>query len=236
MSKFKLGSVEHLFSCPLIFFDVADSKRLNKLLIEESKEWRDQSDSVEVSNRGDGWHSPDGLLSRPEPGFSEFAKLVPSIAGEYAKLINPNIKLTDFSYEAVGWVNINRRGGFNTAHHHGTYHLSGVYYVKQPHVTKGEGGMIEFYNSRFDYHIFNEIGGKPFTDAIRIRPKPGTMLVFPSSLLHFVYPNETDEERISIAWNARFAKKTVTQPLAKTPGAKGWKPKVTANPTIRIPR
>lgn len=222
-----MTSIDHLFSCPLISFDIADSNRLNKLLIKESKEWRDQSEGVEVSNHGDAWHSTD-VWSRREPGFSEFAQLVPRIAGEYAKLINPNIKLADFSYGAAGWVNINRRGGFNAAHHHGTFHLSGVYYVKQPHVTKGNGGMIEFYNSRFDCHIFNEIGGNPFTDAIRIRPKPGTMLVFPASLLHFVYPNETDEERISIAWNGLFKKKTVTQPLEKTPNIKSWKPKVAA--------
>jgi len=33
------------------------------------------------------------------------------------------------------------------------------------------------------------------------------MLVFPSTLLHFVFPNETDEERISLAWNLRFVRK-----------------------------
>ena len=71
----------------------------------------------------------------------------------------------------------------------------------------GESGMIEFVNSRFDHHIFQELNTNAFAPKISLRPKEGDMIVFPSTLLHSVYPNETDEERITIAWNLIFQRK-----------------------------
>jgi uncharacterized protein (TIGR02466 family) len=85
--------------------------------------------------------------------------------------------------------------------------VSGVYYIKQPDKTADPSGMIELINSRFDHHIYSEIGGQAFAPSTKMRPPVGSMLVFPSTLLHFVYPNEAEEERISLAWNLRFIRK-----------------------------
>jgi hypothetical protein len=46
-----------------------------------------------------------------------------------------------------------------------------------------------------------------FAPKIRKRPQAGTLLVFPSYLRHWVYPNEQDDLRISIAFNAKFRMK-----------------------------
>ena len=151
-------------------------------------------------------------------------------------MINPGINLNEFSFEASAWVNINRRGGFNAAHDHGTYHLSGVYYAQQPKVKNGSGGMIEFYNSRFDHHIHDVIGGRAFSHAICLRPEAGKMVIFPSTLLHYVYPNETDEERITLAWNIKFIKKTVPGPAVTQQSSQNWKPKSAAKPTLNVLR
>ena len=236
MSDYKFEFVEHIFSSPLVMFDVPDAKKLNKLIVAEARAWRDSSDTIKVSNKGDSWHSPDGLLSRKEPGFAKFSSMVPRMAGEYAKMINPAVNLSELSFEASAWVNINRRGGFNAAHHHGTYHLSGVYYAQQPKVKSGSGGMIEFYNSRFDHHIHDVIGGRAFSDAISLRPEAGKMVIFPSTLLHYVYPNETDEERITLAWNIKFIKKTASGPAVTKQSSQNWKPKSTAKPTLNVLR
>jgi len=42
-----------------------------------------------------------------------------------------------------------------------------------------------------------------FPSKVQFRPVAGTMLIFPSFLKHWVYPNQDDEERVSIAFNAR---------------------------------
>ena len=93
---------------------------------------------------------------------------------------------------------------------HGKFHISGCYYVKQPRVKNGQSGMIEFVNTRFDHHIHSTIGGEAFAAKFTIRPNEGDMIIFPSTLLHSVHPNETKEERISIAWNILFKKKTAS--------------------------
>ena len=88
--------------------------------------------------------------------------------------------------------------------HGGTTNLRAT---TQPAGATGQSGMIELINSRFDYNIFDQIGGQAFAPSVKMRPNIGSMLVFPSTLLHFVFPNETDEERISLAWNLRFIRK-----------------------------
>ena len=207
MSSFKIIETDPLFSTPLCLLEIENSADLNKKLISESRAWRKQEKGANISNQGDSWHSPDGLMTRSEPGFSKISKIIPQIAAQYAMQINPRLDIKNFRFEANAWVNINRKGGFNTAHHHGTFHVSGVYYAKQPANATGESGMIELINSRFDHHIFSQIGGQAFSPSVKMRPAVGQMLVFPSTLLHFVFPNETDEERISLAWNLKFIRK-----------------------------
>ena len=208
MNSFKISNTDPLFSTPLSIFEIENSAELNKKLIAESRAWRKEQKGANVSNQGDSWHSPDGLMTRKEPGFTEITKIIPQVAAKYALQINPKLKIENFRFEANAWVNINKKGGYNTVHHHGKYHISGVYYIKQPMSAKGPSGMIEFINSRFDNHIFSEIGGQAFAPSLQMRPSVSSMIVFPSTLLHFVYPNDTEEERISLAWNLRFVRKT----------------------------
>ena len=207
MEQLKLVDLDHVFSCPILKLRVPEYKELNKKISLEARLWRKTAQGINVSNKGDSWHSPDGLLSRPEPGFSEISAMFPKAAAIYVKKIGSDIDLADYAFEANAWVNINKRGGYNAIHTHGRFHLSGVYYVKQPSVGSGESGMIEFVNSRFDHHIFQELNTNAFAPKISLRPKEGDMIVFPSTLLHSVYPNETDEERITIAWNLIFQRK-----------------------------
>ena len=207
MSAFQIKKFDSLFSTPLAMFEINHSIDLNKKLISEARAWREEHEGNKVSNYGDSWHSPDGLMTRPEPGFREISKIIPQIAAQYAMQINPELDIKNFRFEANAWVNINRQGGFNTVHHHGKFHISGVYYVKHPKKATGESGMIELINSKFDHHIFSEIGGNAFAPNFRIRPPVSSMIVFPSTLLHFVFPNQTNEERISLAWNLKFIRK-----------------------------
>ena len=144
--------------------------------------------------------------------------MFPIAASNYAQQIGADIDIADYEFEANAWVNINKKGGFNSIHTHGRFHISGVYYVKQPAVKTGQSGMIEFVNSRFDHHIYQELNTNAFAPKVSMRPKAGEMIVFPSTLLHSVYPNDSDEERITIAWNLIFRKKSKLQvPLSHTP-------------------
>ena len=212
MQQIEFMNKNYLFSCPILKFTVSDHKQLNKLIASEARSWRKDAHGVNVSNKGDSWHSPDGLMSRPEPGFSTISKMFPVAASIYAQQMGAKINIANYEFEANAWVNINKKGGFNSIHTHGRFHISGVYYVNQPAVKSGQSGMIEFVNSRFDHHIYQELNADAFAPKVSMRPKAGEMIVFPSTLLHSVYPNDTEEERITIAWNLIFRKKP--QPTA----------------------
>ena len=88
MSSFKVTKTDPLFSTPLCLLEIQNSAELNKKLIAESRAWRKQEKGANISNQGDSWHSPDGLMSRSDPGFSEISKMIPQIAAEYAMMIS----------------------------------------------------------------------------------------------------------------------------------------------------
>ena len=81
---------------------------------------------------------------------------------------------------------------------------SAAYYVKVPHITDGsEAGAIEFIDCR-SMPTGNGLILSPYLQSrFSMRPSPGTLVVFPSTLKHWVHPHDTDEDRITIAINAK---------------------------------
>jgi hypothetical protein len=90
------------------------------------------------------------------------------------------------------WININGNGSYNESHHHmgGVSNgkkqsiLSGVFYLNVP---DGDCGDI----------VFIKKDGKEAS----VKPTNGDLLLFSPSLLHRVEKNNTNGERISIAFN-----------------------------------
>jgi len=91
------------------------------------------------------------------------------------------------------------RQGHQLAHIHPSAWLSGVYYPKIPAVIRaddpGHGGWIEFGRAPEDFH-------SPTEPEVRlVRPEEGLMVLFPSYFYHRTVPFESDEVRISIAFD-----------------------------------
>jgi uncharacterized protein (TIGR02466 family) len=108
------------------------------------------------------------------------------------------------------WININNRGGFNRLHNHGGSLFSCVYYVKGGE-KKGDL-MFTTPIEAHDYTITDHFVGNRnafSASGMSIPPVTGQLLIFPAWLMHYVMPNETDEDRISIALNSRLLQ---TQP------------------------
>jgi len=98
------------------------------------------------------------------------------------------------------WINFNRTGDFNRRHHHTdiTTLFSGVYYLKVP----SDSGRIIFHDPRsrtIDAMMDTKYCG--YQPEVSIDPQPGMIIYFPSWLEHEVEMNESDDERISIAFN-----------------------------------
>ena len=77
------------------------------------------------------------------------------------------------------WFNINGKGAYHNWHSHGGADIVGVLYLQVPK----DSGNIEF------------------RDGTSIEPYPGLLLIFPAGVEHRVTPNQTNQQRISMAFN-----------------------------------
>jgi uncharacterized protein (TIGR02466 family) len=111
----------------------------------------------------------------------------------------------------VVWATIHTNGSAHPAHDHSDSVVSGVFYVQTPpHAT----GRIVFTDPRNSlYDRINELNGKipepmppPFHYNFALRPGEGSVVVFPSWLIHRVEPMRVSHgrktaDRVSFAFN-----------------------------------
>ncbi|CAN5308483.1 putative 2OG-Fe(II) oxygenase [soil metagenome] len=113
--------------------------------------------------------------------------------------MHPYVQRPLRDWQLVAWAVVMDSGGHQIPHIHPAGWLSGVYYVHLPSVigdaAKDQAGWIEF--------------GRP-PETLRCRAEPptrrlcpeeGTLLVFPSYYYHRTIPFDSDEPRISIAFD-----------------------------------
>ena len=105
------------------------------------------------------------------------------------------------------WININGHNNSNIMHNHPRCDLSGVYYVKVPE----NSGHIYFRNphdfvANAELFSYNDQARQDLKQEINtfIQPKDGLLLLFPAYLQHGVMVNQSNEKRISIAFNIKL--------------------------------
>ena len=203
--KFKLKSAEELFPLPLVQFQIDAAARLNKSLLSEIAVRRASEDGLAKSNRR-GWHSAPDLFERKEAAQVELAGMMLRMMAEITRKFAPKTDFNNLELVPDGWINVNPKGAYNAPHDHPGCFWSGVYYVQVPD-TAGEAAVIEFLSPHEVLPHNGIIQSAITADKRRIRPVAGTVLIFPSQLIHWVHPNESDEERVTIAFNGRFRAK-----------------------------
>ncbi|NNE86513.1 MAG: hypothetical protein HKN27_00425 [Silicimonas sp.] len=196
---------EKLFATPMLRYRVPDHEALNVALLEEGRRLQQSDDGVSKSNRG-GWHSKGNLFDNKTECITQVRDLAIEAIYEATRKINAKVDPETLRLKLFAWMNANPPGGFNAPHTHPGAHWSGVYYVSQPETEDGTSGMIEFLDPRTDLPNWRLLRAPAFRLKRKFRPAPGEIVIFPSYLVHWVYPNETDDERVSIAFNATFRK------------------------------
>lgn len=152
-----------------------------------------------ISNKG-GWQSEDIVKNKSFENFFEKVTEKANSIKDLYKLKNEHMLFVDSA-----WVNINQKYDYNVLHNHGDNFFSGVYYANVP----DNSGAIEFRHpsaakaviswSKFAYQL-NGMN----SDILNIEPKTGQIIIFPSWLDHEVNRNNSDEERVSIAFNFKI--------------------------------
>jgi len=111
------------------------------------------------------------------------------------------------SWNLDGWHNTNRYGDHHAPHTHPRSYLSGTYYVRVPPQPekvddpRARPGCISFYDPRTAANMVTVGTESDARAAHVVLPSAGTLLMWPSPLQHYVHPNLSREERVSISFN-----------------------------------
>ena len=103
-----------------------------------------------------------------------------------------------------GWIVNQKENEYNPVHAHSNCSISSVLYLKVPEFKprgytgkKNIDGYIEFINSTVDSSNLS-------AGSYLVKPEVGKLLMFPSTLLHTVYPFQGPDERRSLAFNLNY--------------------------------
>jgi len=155
---------------------------------------RDTDRGRALSNRL-GWQSSVPFHTVPE--LAGLGRFIFKCLEEFGRIEGWQLDRYGFILDA--WVNINGKGASNTAHNHPNCLLSGSYYLDTP---PGCGDIL-FRDPREVAYVYQPpyADGRSRTPDTAIKPDPGLLLLFPPWLLHWVEPNDSDSDRISVAFN-----------------------------------
>lgn len=111
----------------------------------------------------------------------------------------------------IAWVNVYRRGDYIVPHAHTRSTFSLVYFLEEGDRDPDDGnaGRFSFVDPRFPDCCLIEEGR--MTNPLMPNTPPGTMLLFPSHLVHAVNPYGGERPRITASWNIN------SRPIAGSP-------------------
>lgn len=147
-----------------------------------------------------GFQTPANLFIDPIGLLADLDRLIKEKIESYCTEFSSEncdfIKLFPKKLSLSGWLVRLLKGGHQMEHMHPSGWLSGVFYLQVPKLSNREEGAIEFGLWGYNYPILNESYPRK-----RYYPKNGRLVLFPSSLFHRTIPFDSNEERISIAFD-----------------------------------
>lgn len=149
-----------------------------------------------------GVQSAGHLFKRPEASFQALAGLVQDALRRLRAGLDPTLGEYARAFPAAprfsgAWSVSMRQGGHLDAHIHEEGWLSGVVYLQVPEPPPGRhDGAIAF-------SLDGDRYPRPYDDwpETMVQPRPGDLVLFPSSLFHRTVPFDADTERVCIAFD-----------------------------------
>jgi uncharacterized protein (TIGR02466 family) len=190
-----MSAIENLFPTPILFhvFDGEQKEAIQKEMASavEKVEWVVP----------DGWGKTHKLSTKTFTG-NDIAKYqlvkFEAYMDQQIKLYLATMGIAPMPYTLTSWFSKFDKGDYGHIHTHNHADISGVYYFK----TNGEDGDIFFETPapcQDGSAVFNK-------GRYQHQPLEGKMILFPGWLRHGIMTNETDETRISFAFNIQFQK------------------------------
>lgn len=175
------------------------NKTIEEHVQEEIKRTTGLDYNAKHSNIG-GWHSErnlDAKLGDNSASSALLLQLLASFSPCITQYIHANFEKFNTEpkeiyewYYAGAWYNVAFGGSYNAPHVHPDCQISGAYYVRTEEPTKEHplSGRIDFIDKNVQYGFF---------------PTPGTLLLFPSDMLHWVHPYYGSKLRICLSFNIK---------------------------------
>ncbi len=143
------------------------------------------------------------LLQEPKGPVAALEQIIMEAGQAYRQKMtagpaHPFLAASPERFTLTVWAVVLSARGYQTAHIHPDAWLSGVYYAQVPSVvaeTESHAGWIAFAETAA------MLDGKPGPAARLIQPEEGLMVLFPSYFYHSTVPFETNETRISVAFD-----------------------------------
>ncbi|MDH3640046.1 MAG: tetratricopeptide repeat protein [Gammaproteobacteria bacterium] len=144
------------------------------------------------------------LLVEPKGPIATLEELIKAAIGRFMRRVaryrdHPFIAHLPRQFRLTVWAVVMHKQGFQLPHIHADGYISGVYYAQLPEAAKRESddqGWIEFGRPPAQFPCANP----PWLKTLR--PREGALILFPSYFYHRTIPFDSDEERISIAFDA----------------------------------
>lgn len=178
-----------VWECPVSGID-------NSSILDYCYKVKNEKPGVNISNKG-GWHSGELIVPIPvalQQLFNDLTEFVNDIPVRYTGI--SNLILGNW------WININGPYDYNTEHDHQNSILSGVYYVSVP--KKNMGDLILHRGDSAEFFLTSKIKKEPTmanSTSATCPVEESKFYLFPSWVKHSVERNNTDSERVSIAFN-----------------------------------
>lgn len=168
-------------------------------IVEQTQRLKRDNDTVYKSNKN-GWQSPALTGNMVKDLCDEFQLLVDMLLAKANFMAS-----TAYNSERLGlsnfWFNVNGPNSYNAAHAHAGTVIAAVFYLQVPK----NSGDIEFHRADGLQHLPMIPKGLAYNESSatcwRFEPVEKMYLMFPGTALHSVGLNQSNEERISIAFN-----------------------------------
>lgn len=181
------GEIDWVFPSPIGRYQIEANDLQIQSAIKEAYALRRKKEGNEQSNMGGDqiW-----IDSDPEaPTLNQMVIQAATHCGDFA----PKIGIMQDLELKNAWVNINGTSSWNATHTHFA-DLSCCLYLKVPKPESNIGFV------RSD-GIYSPALMQATGDTVKITPRVRDVLIFPSHLMHFVEPNLSKQDRISVAFN-----------------------------------
>ena len=197
-----------LFPC-LIYDTQLNFKKNNvlaKIMKDIQKNNLDKDDKKSYTLDGFDWKSDkaifdldveDGLSKKEADVVLEFKKELISALDVYKNEFTRIHGKPRASLAYKSWFVIYKSKSQQELHTHGDSMFTSVYFVKSPKLNNDNEGKLVIYNRVSEY------------DGIRrymIKPKPGRLVIFPSSYPHNVFPHYSKDDRMTIITDVKERK------------------------------